>query len=364
MEHRPQLPPAAEARGRGAVSNDGGRFERERREWVDDGWGTADEPAPPLRTELIRDKSRSILSTNASPDIGFNRSVNAYRGCEHGCVYCFARPSHAYLGFSPGLDFESRILIKPEAPALLRKELMRPGYRPEPIAFGANTDPYQPAERKLGISRELLKVALEFRQPVIIVTKSQLVVRDLDLLTALAEEHLVKVMVSVTSLDRKLSRRMEPRASTPEKRLATIRALSTAGVPVGALNAPIIPAINDHEIEDLVAACAQAGAESARYILLRLPLELKALWREWLERHYPDRAARVMRHIREARGGRDYDPSFGQRMVGTGPYAEMIARRHRLAVRRNGLDRTETVLDSSNFRRPPAPEAAQFDLFA
>ena len=350
-------------RGRGALSNREGRFEAEQSEWFDDGWGTADEELAPLRTQLIRDKSRTVLSSNVSPDIGFNRSLNPYRGCEHGCVYCYARPTHAYLGLSPGLDFETKIFIKPDAPALLRKELSRPSYQPEPIAFGANTDPYQPAEKQLKITRELLKVTLDFRQPVIVITKSALVVRDMDILSEMAGHGLIKVVLSVTTLDRKLARRMEPRAATPAKRLAAIAALHRGGVPVGALNAPIVPAINDHEIEDLVQACAEAGAESAGYVLLRLPLELKGLWREWLQRHYPDRVERVMRHIREARGGRMYDSSFGQRMVGSGPYAEMIARRHRLAVRRHGLDRHETALDVTHFRRPADPTARQFELF-
>ena len=341
-------------RGRGAVSNASGRFERQSRHRFDDGWDT--EPAPPpLRTELIEDKSRSIIARNDSPDVPFEQSINPYRGCEHGCVYCFARPTHTYLGLSAGLDFESRLFYKPRAAELLEAELRRPGYRCRTIAMGTNTDPYQPVEQRLEITRAILQVMLAYRHPVSIVTKSASVVRDLDILSELAAQGLVKVGVSVTTLDRSLARRMEPRAATPARRLGAIRRLTEAGIPTGIMLAPVIPAINDAEIEDILAASAAAGAVGAGYVLLRLPLEIKELWREWLAEHYPDRAERVMSLVRQTRGGRDYDAAFGRRMRGQGPYAELIRRRFKLAAKRHGLDREAPALDTTRFAPPPRP---------
>jgi DNA repair photolyase len=274
---------AESRRGRGSLSNASGRFERETRHCFDDGWETQAEPLAPLRTTLTEEKSRNVIARNESPDVGFETSINPYRGCEHGCIYCFARPTHAWLGLSPGLDFESRLLMKPDAAELLKRELQRPSYRCAPIAMGTNTDPYQPVEQRLEITRSLLEVLRRFRHPVSIVTKSNAIVRDLDILSELAVQGLVKAALSVTTLDRRLARRMEPRAPTPERRLAAIRRLSEAGIPTAAMVAPVIPAINDSEIEDIMSAVAEAGAIGASYVLLRLPLEIKELWREWLE---------------------------------------------------------------------------------
>jgi DNA repair photolyase len=300
-------------KGRGALSNDASRFDAERRIPFDDGWGTADEEPVPLQTILTADTTRTIIARNDSPDVGFDRSINPYRGCEHGCVYCFARPTHAYLGLSPGLDFESRIFFKPEAPKLLAAELSKPGYAPKPIGIGTNTDPYQPAERRLKIMRGLLEVLRDFRHPVTIVTKSALIQRDLDLLAELAEHRLVCVALSVTTLDRTLARKMEPRAATPERRLETVRALKSAGVPVGIMAAPMIPALNDMELEKILEAGKAAGAGTAGYVLLRLPFELKGLFREWLENHFPDRAKHVLSLVAETHGGKLYDSTWGKR---------------------------------------------------
>ncbi|MEE9140536.1 MAG: PA0069 family radical SAM protein, partial [Alphaproteobacteria bacterium] len=312
-------------KGRGAVSNAAGRFEPFQREAVDDGWGDGDDDdawaPPPLATTVTTDHSRSIIATNESPDVPFERSINPYRGCEHGCVYCFARPSHSYLGLSPGLDFESRLFAKPDAAMLLEGELRRPGTQARVIAIGTNTDPYQPVERRLRITRGLLEVLSAFRHPVSIVTKSALIARDLDILAPMAERGLVSAMVSVTTLERGLARRMEPRAATPGRRLETIRALSEAGVPVGVMAAPMIPGLNDHELERILERAAEAGAAAAGYLLLRLPFEIKDLFREWLEAHVPAKAPRVLALVREVRGGRLNDPRFGARMRGTGPYA-------------------------------------------
>ncbi len=343
-------------RGRGAVSNDSGRFEVERRERVDDGWDTVEDDVK-LDTELIRDTSRNIIATNNSPDVGFDRSINPYRGCEHGCAYCFARPTHAYLGYSPGLDFESKILFKPDAARLLEKAFRRQGYDPDVIALGVNTDAYQPVERRLGITRSILEVMQQFRHPVCIITKSHLVTRDIDILADLATRDLAKVLVSLTSLDHKLSRHMEPRAATPAKRLDAIRQLRDAGIAVGCMVAPMIPGLNDHEMENLLSAAKDAGAQQASYILLRLPREISQLWREWLAEHYPDRADRVMDHIRTARGGKDYDSRFHRRMRGTGPYAEMLAQRFRLCQRRLSLDERDYELSLDHFRVPDAGSA-------
>jgi DNA repair photolyase len=366
-------------RGRGAVSNASGRYERYARVLLDDGWSTGqaqpsgratidnwDEPAdedalPPLKTQVFIDTSRSIITRNQSPDISFDRSINPYRGCEHGCIYCFARPSHAWLGLSPGADFESRLFVKPEAATLLAKELCHPGYTPATIAIGSNTDPYQPIEKRLKIMRSILEVLREFRHPVGIVTKSPLILRDLDILAPMAALGLVRVALSITTLDHQLARVLEPRAATPERRLETIRQLSQAGVPTAVMFAPIIPALNDGEMERVLAAAKEAGARSAGYVLLRLPLEIKELFREWLELHRPDAAKHVFSLIRQMRGGKDYDGEWFVRQRGKGPYASMLAHRFRLAVNRLGLH-DSTRLRSDLFKRPPQP-GEQLRLF-
>jgi DNA repair photolyase len=352
------LPPKADPRlvkGRGSRSNASGRYEAEVRVPMDDGWGREDETPPPLRTEVIVDASRSIIARNQSPDISFDQSINPYRGCEHGCVYCFARPSHAYLGLSPGLDFESKLFAKPDAAKLLEAELRKPSYRPRVIAMGTNTDPYQPIERDWRITRQILEVLAAFRHPVAIVTKSALVMRDIDILAPMAEQGLAKVAISVTTLDRKLARAMEPRAATPTRRLETIRALADAGIPTGIMTAPIIPALNDSEIESLLAAGAEAGATQAGFVVLRLPLEIKDLFREWLEAHRPDAARHVMSLVRNMRDGKDYDAEWGTRMRGAGPYAHLIAQRFHMAAKRHGLNRLRATLDASKFRPPSRP---------
>ncbi|HTT96543.1 MAG TPA: PA0069 family radical SAM protein [Rhizomicrobium sp.] len=345
------------ARGRGALSNVVGRYERQTRTLVDDGWDDGwrddDLSPPPLRTEVIRDATRTIIARNKSPDISFDRSINPYRGCEHGCIYCFARPTHAYLGMSPGIDFESRLFAKPNAAELLAKELSAPGYVVKTMAMGTNTDPYQPIEKKMRITRSILEVLREFRHPVGIVTKSPLILRDMDILGEMAEMGLAKVAVSVTTLDRKLARMMEPRAGTPSRRLQAIKALSDAGIPTGVMFAPAIPALNDGEMEAVLSAAAEAGAKTAGYVLLRLPLEIKDLFREWLEGNVPDRAKHVMSLVRSMRGGKDYDSQWSTRMRGTGPYAEMMARRFHLAVKRLGLNQGSRPLDIAKFRKPP-----------
>jgi DNA repair photolyase len=343
---------AAARGGRGTLSNANGRFERFDAVAFDDGWGQGDEPAPRIETRVQTDKSRTIIARNDSPDISFDRSINPYRGCEHGCTYCFARPSHAYLGFSPGIDFESRILAKPDAARLLEGELAARSYECRPIALGTNTDPYQPVEKKLRITRGILEVLERWNHPLTIVTKSALVQRDIDILARMAKLNLAKVALSVTTLDRRLARRMEPRAATPEKRLETIRALSAAGVPVGVMTAPMIPGLNDHEMEAILEASAAAGATIAGYVMLRLPLEIKDLFQEWLAAAVPERAGRVMTLIRDMRGGKAYDSTFGLRQRGTGPYAELIAQRFRLATARLGLDISRRSLDTTRFRRP------------
>ena len=341
-------------KGRGAASNDSGRFETERRTSFDDGWDTADEEPAPLTTTLTVDKTRTIIARNDSPDIGFDRSINPYRGCEHGCIYCYARPSHAYLGLSPGLDFESRLFYKPDAATLLNSELRKKGYSCRPLALGSNTDPYQPVERRLGITRAILEVLRDFRHPVTIVSKSASIQRDLDILAEMAKDRLAIVTISVTTLDRKLTRRMEPRASTPERRLETIAALSAAGVPTGVLSAPMIPALNDSEMEEILERARAAGASSAGYTLLRLPLELKALFKEWLEEHFPDKAAHVLSLVAQTHGGRLYDSTWSTRMTGTGPYADMLRMRFDRTCRKLGFNQRSTQpLDSTLFRPPP-----------
>lgn len=350
-------------RGRGAISNASGRYEPLMSVALDDGWGMLDEPPPPRKTTVMHDTSRSIIARNTSPDIPFDRSINAFRGCEHGCIYCFARPTHAYLGFSPGLDFESRLLAKPDAPALLEKELRNPNYRPAPIAMGTNTDVYQPIEKNYRITRGILEVLNRFNHPVTIVTKSALISRDIDILSDMASRNLAKVFLSVTTLDRGLARRMEPRAATPCRRLQTIRMLHDAGIPTGVMVAPVIPAINDMEIESILEAAYKAGARSAGYVLLRLPLEIKTLFREWLAQEFPDRADKVMALVQDMRGGRDNDPQFHSRMRGRGPYADMIAARFQVASRRTGFNISMPKLDISLFRAPPKA-GDQMDLFA
>jgi DNA repair photolyase len=340
-------------KGRGARSNASSRYDRERRVGFDDGWRADDEEPPPLRTEVTKDSTRSIIARNDSPDISFNQSINPYRGCEHGCIYCFARPTHAYLGLSPGLDFESKLLVKPEAAKLLDAELRKPSYVPQVIAMGTNTDPYQPIEREWRVTRSVLQVLSDFKNPVGIVTKSALVQRDIDILAPMAAEGLARVFLSVTTLDRKLARVMEPRAATPEKRIETICALAAAGIPVGVMTAPLIPALNDDEMEAILAAAVDAGATSAGYVLLRLPLEIKDLFREWLEANEPNRAKHVMSLIRSMRGGKDYDSQWHLRQKGTGPYASMMSQRFAIAVKRLGLNRERASLDVSKFRRPP-----------
>ena len=339
-------------RGRGAVSNASGRYEKQMRVLVDDGWNAEEETETSLKTEILRDTSRTIITRNQSPDISFEQSINPYKGCEHGCIYCFARPTHAYLGMSPGADFESKIFAKPNAAELLRRELSSPKYVPKVLAIGTNTDPYQPIERKLKIMRSILEVLWEFKHPVGIVTKSALILRDLDILAPMAEAGLVKAALSVTSLDPKLAREMEPRASTPSKRLAAIRGLTDAGVPAAVMFAPVIPALNDEELENILSASVDAGAKNAGYVLLRLPLDIKDLFREWLEANEPGRAKHVMSLIRSMRGGKDYDANWHTRMKGTGPYAEMIAKRFHLAVKRLGLNRESRSLDLTQFKRP------------
>ena len=337
-------------KGRGAGSNAVSRFSEFQREAVDDGWSA--EESSPLRTELYVDRSRTIISRNASPDVPFRQSINPYKGCEHGCSYCFARPTHAYLDLSPGLDFESRIFYKPDAASLLSRELGKRNYRPEVIALGANTDAYQPVERQLGITRELLKVLQAHRHPLAIITKSALIERDIDILAAMAEVRLVKVLMSVTTLDRELSRKLEPRAAAPQRRLQTIERLQQAGIPVGILLAPVIPALNDNELERILNACAGAGAESAGYVILRLPHEIKELFQRWLEQHYPLKAEHVMNRVKDLRGSQAYQATFGERMTGRGQYAELIAQRFALACKQAGLNRIRRELDGSQFCVP------------
>ena len=342
-------------KGRGALSNAVGRFEGYQNAQIDDGWGGADEPALPLETSLTEDSTRTIIARNRSPDVPFDRSINVIRGCEHGCVYCFARPTHAYLGLSPGLDFESRLFYKPRAAELLAAELSVPSYRCQPIAMGTNTDPYQPVERKLELTRQVLQVLRDFNHPVSIVTKGALVQRDIDILGPMAAKRQAKVAVSITTLDRTLARRMEPRAATPERRLETIRVLADAGIPVGVMAAPMIPGLNDHEMEAILEASKAAGATSAGYVVLRLPLEIKDLFAEWLEAQVPLRAKHVLTLIRDIRDGRLNHSEFGQRMKGSGAYADLLSQRFRLAQKRIGLNMARELqsLDCSQFRKPP-----------
>ena len=346
--------------GRGATVSPPPRFDREQRELVDDGWTAPEEVRP--QTSVSEERARTIISRNSSPDIGFDRSINPYRGCEHGCVYCFARPSHAYLGLSPGLDFETKLTAKPDAAALLARELSAPGYRCRSMALGTNTDPYQPIERSRGITRAVLEVLAEFRHPVGIVTKSDLVTRDIDILAGMAAQGLAKVAMSLTTLNPELARVMEPRAPAPRNRLDAIAALTGAKVPVTVLVAPIFPTINDHEIEQILEAVAERGAGHVNFVLLRLPHELKEIVRDWLAKNFPDRARRVMSVLQAMRGGRDYDSGWGTRMRGEGPFAKLIAERFELAARRLELSIGSPRLRTDLFVRPAAA-TPQLDLF-
>ncbi len=348
-------------RGRGAAVNPAPRFDRYQREAFDDGW-QAFEELPPFSTEVQIDKTRSVITRNDSPDLPFDQSINPYRGCEHGCVYCFARPTHAYLGLSPGLEFETKLFAKPDAARLLEREISKPNYEVKTLAIGTNTDPYQPVEKKYRIMREILEVLDAASHPVTIVTKSALVTRDIDILSRMAERGLAKVAVSVTTMDRALARAMEPRASTTSRRLEALRALSEAGVPTSVLVAPVVPGLTDHELERILDAAAAQGVKEARYILLRLPLEVAPLFKEWLLRIYPDRYTRVMSLLRSMSGGKDYDAEFGKRMTGAGPYAWQIGRRFELAAKRHGLNVERKRLRADLFAAPQLA-GAQMSLF-
>ena len=356
------IAPGVGARGRGARSNTSGRFEVFAREAFDDGWTEVDAAAPRLATTVLKDASRTIIAKNTSPDISFDQSINPYRGCEHGCIYCYARPSHAYLGYSPGLDFESVIFSKPDGARLLEAHFNRPGYKAEPIVIGSNTDAWQPLESRLEHTRDILKVFARYRHPVIFITKSALIQRDLDILAPMAADGLAKGAISITTLDRGLSRQLEPRAAAPHRRLETVQALAQAGIPTTVMMAPIIPGLTDHEIEPLLEAAAQAGAANAAYVLLRLPLEIKDLFREWLAANRPRSAERVMSLIRQMRGGRDYDPRWSTRGRGEGPLAQLISTRFRQAAKRYGLTQPRAELDYAKFERPLG-SAGQPSLF-
>jgi DNA repair photolyase len=361
--------PSRQTAGRGAVSNPGVRFDTKSASPFDDGWETLSQDVgelPRLDTTLIRDSTRSAISWNTSPDIGFDRAVNPYRGCEHGCIYCYARPTHAYLGYSPGLDFETKLVFKPEVAELLEKELRKPGYVPRTLALGSNTDPYQPVERTLKLTRSVLEVLDRFNHPVGIVTKSSGVLRDLDILSSMAKRNLARVHISVTTLDARLARVMEPRAATPARRLHAIAELTRAGVPTGVLAAPMIPALNDAEMEKILEASAKAGARHANYVLLRLPLELRQMFEEWLHTHFPDRARHVLSLIRQTRAGELNDPRFHHRFSGQGVYADLLMRRFTRAARQFGFGEVRAQLDCERFTVPAGPaEAApgQMSLF-
>ncbi len=348
-------------RGRGAVTNPDGRFEPYARSLEDDGWDSLAD-LPPFKTEISFEAARRIITRNQSPDISFDRSINPYRGCEHGCVYCFARPTHSYLGLSPGLDFESKLTVKPNAAELLAKELADPKYNVRTMALGTNTDPYQPIERDHRITRGILEVLARTKHPVGIVTKSALVQRDIDLLAPMAAEGLARVAISITTLDRDLARKLEPRAPTPSKRLETVKALTDAGIPVTVMMAPVIPALNDEEIERVLDAAKAAGAKNAGYVLLRLPYEIKDLFQEWLAEHRPERAAHVMSLVKSTRGGKAYEAEWGKRMIGDGVYAWTIGRRFELACKRRGLNAERSPLRKDLFR-PPARPGEQLKLF-
>jgi DNA repair photolyase len=374
--HDPPKPPPQ--KGRGATFNPANRYRRDAREAVDDGWSQPPDDAdsdalPPLRTVVAIQPARSIIAHNDSPDVPFGQSINPYQGCEHGCIYCFARPTHAYLDLSPGVDFETRLFAKPNAPELLRKALAKPGYACDPIAMGTNTDPYQPIEREWRITRSILEVLAECEHPFTIVTKSALVERDIDIIAPMAAKNMARVALSITTLDKELARTMEPRAAAPHRRLQTLRTLSDAGIPVGVMTAPIIPQLNDKDLEAILEAAAAHGATSAGWVMLRLPLEVAPLFRAWLEAHYPLRAAHVMSVMQQMRGGRDYQSNFGTRMRGVGEFANLIEKRFELACRRFGLNRDRYEANTSHVRahddldtsrfRPPRMNPAQFDLF-
>ncbi|RKF15044.1 PA0069 family radical SAM protein [Roseovarius spongiae] len=369
MSHHQSLPIDQRIAGRGAVSNRAGRYERCERRYEADGWpgdgvgdGAGQGPERVLRTETTIEAPRRVITYNRSPDLPFDRSINPYRGCEHGCVYCFARPTHAWLGLSAGLDFETRLVARPEAPARLRAELRHRTYTPRTIAIGTNTDPYQPIEKTHGVTRGVLEVLRDFRHPVGIVTKGTLIERDIDILRDMARDRLVRVGISVTTLDPALSRRLEPRAPAPARRLATIRALSAAGIEVRIMTSPLIPGLTDHELESMLEAGRDAGAVAASWIMLRLPREVSPLFREWLATHYPDRLNRVMGHVRAMHGGKDYDARWDRRMRGTGPYAGIVAQRFSKAARRLGLDRALAPLRTDLFRAP-VENGDQMELF-
>jgi DNA repair photolyase len=359
--------PAAPLKGRGATFNPENRFRSDHREPVDDGWGatapaapgavaTDDDELPPLRTTVTIQHARTIIARNDSPDIPFNQSINPYQGCEHGCIYCYARPSHAYLDLSPGLDFETRLYAKPNAAELLRAELARPGYRCEPIALGTNTDPYQPIEREWKVTRSVIEILAACDHPLTITTKGALVERDIDLLAPMAAKNLARVYISIAMLDKTLARKLDPRAPAPARRLQLVAALAKAGIPVGVMVAPVIPGLTDKDLETILEAAAANGATGAGWIMLRLPREVAPLFREWLDAHYPLRAAHVMSLVQQIRGGRDNDPNFGARMRGSGQFAELIKRRFAIATRRLGLNARREPLDVSQFR-PPAVAA-------
>lgn len=360
-------------KGRGAVTNLQGRYEVDQREAFDDGWTHPDSPEgdvpPPLRTQVFEERAKSILTRNQSPDIPFSISLNPYRGCEHGCIYCFARPTHAYLGLSPGLDFESRIYAKVNAPELLAREISKKSYVPEPIALGVNTDAWQPVERDLRLTRRVIEVLHDRHHPFAAITKSSLIERDLDLLAPMAERGQVMAAITITTLDAGIARTLEPRAASPARRLRTIRTLAQAGVPVGVSIAPVIPFVTEPDMERILEACTEAGATSASYIVLRLPWEVAPLFKDWLAAHFPDRADRVMSRVRDMRGGKGYDASFARRMKGEGPWADLLKQRFGKAVRRLGLnERRRGILDISQFRREPvvlrrAADDPQLDLF-
>ena len=357
--------PRSPRKGRGATTQPDNRFAAWQREPVTDGWWSEAEAGelPLLATEVVADTAKSVITYNDSPDIPYDRSINPYRGCEHGCAYCFARPSHAYLGLSPGLDFETKLACKFNAAERLRDELSKPSYVCRPIALGINTDAWQPVERRLRVTRGVLEVLQATRHPVTIVTKSALILRDLDLLADMAKAQLVHVAVSITTLDSELARRMEPRAPSPQRRLAVIAALAKAGIPMAVLVAPLIPALTDHELESILAAAAEAGASSAGYILLRLPHEVRPLFENWLQTHVPGRAGHVYSLLRQMHGGKEYDSRFGQRQRGSGPLADIIAQRYRSALRRHGLDQPGLPLDVSAFTPPARSSSRQASLF-
>ena len=365
-------PPAPPIKGRGATFNPANRFRVDARETYDDGWQPAqyedDAALPPLRTTVTIQRARTIIAHNDSPDVPFTQSINPYQGCEHGCIYCYARPSHAYLDLSPGIDFETRLYAKPDAAALLRAELAKAGYRCDPIALGTNTDPYQPIEREWKVTRSVLEVLAEHEHPFTIVTKSALVERDIDIIAPMAAKRMARVYLSITTLDRELARKMEPRAATPHRRLQALKTLCDAGIPVGVMVAPIIPQLNDRDLEAILEAAAAHGAQGAGWVLIRLPREVAPLFREWLDTHYPQRAAHVMSLIQQMRGGRDYDSTFGSRMRGGGAFATLLEKRFTLACSRLGLNRgrEHAGLDTSRFRPPSPPrrdDGRQGNLF-